>query len=73
MQKCVDQNHQVQLILKSCLFPTNVPNLQSFPGPARYYNLYVRNMHKMRALLNKLSKNVAVLNRSIYCQKSLET
>lgn len=72
MQMGVDQNHQIKLILNRCLIPTNVANLQSFPEPARYYNLYVRNMHKLRALSNKLLKNVAVLNSTIDCQTTFE-
>ena len=38
--------------------PDNLTKLQSFLGLANYYNLYIPNMHELRAPLNKLlSKN----------------
>ena len=44
--------------IKNMPIPDNVTKLQSFLGLANYYNLYIPNMHELRAPLNKLlSKN----------------
>ena len=44
--------------IKNMPIPDNVSKLQSFLGLANYYNLYIPNMHELRAPLNKLlSKN----------------
>ena len=45
--------------IKNMPIPDNVTKLQSFFGLANYYNLYIPNMHELRAPLNKLlSKNI---------------
>ena len=38
--------------------PDNVTKLQSFLGLAYYYNLYIPNMHELRAPLNKLLSKI---------------
>ena len=44
--------------IKNMPIPDNVTKLQSFLSLANYYNLYIPNMHELRAPLNKLlSKN----------------
>ena len=42
--------------MKDMPAPENITSLQSFLGLANYYNLFVPNIHKLRAPLNELLK-----------------
>ena len=51
-------NPKITEAIKNMPIPDNVTKLQSFLGLANYYNLYIPNMHELRAPVNKLlSKN----------------
>lgn len=50
--------------IKNMPAPKNVNELQSFLGLANYYQVFINNMHELRAPLNELLKKVGTGQRS---------
>lgn len=58
--------------IKDMPAPTNISELQSFLGLANYYQVFIKNMHDLRAPLNKLLKKDQPWHWSSDCQTVFE-
>ena len=52
--------------------PRNVTELQSFLGLVNFYQVFIKNMHELRALLNDLLKKDKKWKWTTECQAALE-